>query len=194
MNAQTDDTPQIAVRVAAALEASGIRYVIGGSMASSIAGEPRSTLDIDMAVELSESALVRLAAALGPDFYFDIDTARSALQAKVSFNAIHIPTNIKVDFFAIRTSFERLQAERRQLLRLAEPDGYAYVCTAEDVLLQKPLWYRAGGEISDRQRRDVMGIVRVQGERLDRGYLQVQAEDLGVADLLERVLAECGEN
>ncbi len=60
----------------------------------------------------------------------------------------------------------------------------------EDILLQKLRWFRRGGEASDRQWRDVRGIVRVQGGRLDRHYLRTNADTLGVTDLLERALAE----
>ena len=65
-----------------------------------------------------------------------------------------------------------------------------FVHPPEDILLQKLRWFRAGGERSDRQWRDVIGIVRVQGAGLDRGYLRVHAPALGVSDLLERVLLE----
>ena len=60
--------------------------------------------------------------------------------------------------------------------------------SAEDILLQKLRWYRRGGETSDRQWRDVIGLVRVQGARLDRAYLATGAARLGVEDLLEKAL------
>ena len=67
-----------------------------------------------------------------------------------------------------------------------------YVHPPEDILLQKLRWYRKGGEVSDRQWRDIAAIVRVQGPRLDGTYLREGAEILGVTDLLERALAEAG--
>ncbi len=65
-----------------------------------------------------------------------------------------------------------------------------YVQSPEDVLLQKLRWYRKGGEVSGRQWRDVIGIVRVPGSRLDRAYLSYGAGLLGVTDLFEQVLAQ----
>jgi hypothetical protein len=59
-----------------------------------------------------------------------------------------------------------------------------------DILLQKLRWYRRGGEVSDRQWRDIAAIVRVQGRRLDREYLRESAGILGVSDLLERALGD----
>jgi hypothetical protein len=67
-----------------------------------------------------------------------------------------------------------------------------FVHTAEDILLQKLHWYRAGGETSDRQWRDALAIVRVQGEQLDRTYLEATAGRADLGDLLQRVLSEAG--
>ena len=68
-----------------------------------------------------------------------------------------------------------------------------FVHPPEDVLLQKLRWYRLGGQTSDRQWRDVLGIVRVQGNALDRTYLRANATALNVTDLLERALVADGD-
>ena len=60
----------------------------------------------------------------------------------------------------------------------------------EDIILSKLEWYRMGGGVSERQWRDVLGVLKVQGERLDHAYMQRMAAELGVADLLERALGE----
>ena len=69
-----------------------------------------------------------------------------------------------------------------------DPARHAYVTTAEDIVLAKLEWYRAGGEVSDRQWRDVLGVLRVQGDRLDQEYLRLGADELGLADLLDRAI------
>ena len=65
-----------------------------------------------------------------------------------------------------------------------------WVATAEDLVAQKLRWYRDGGEVSDRQWRDVLGLLKVQGSRLDRVQLKKSASILRVEDLLARAEAE----
>ena len=85
------------------------------------------------------------------------------------------------------------QLARRQLLLLSkDPERRAYVSSAEDIVLSKLEWYRLGGEVSDLQWRDVLGVLIVQGDRLDRGYMQRMATSPGVADLLLRAFEEAG--
>jgi hypothetical protein len=183
------DPIAVAGSVTQVLDGLGLTYTIGGSIASSLAGEPRSTLDIDVVVAVDEAGLASLVAALLPDFYVDEDALRRAVRNRTSANVIHHATQIKVDLFvAGGTPLDFQQLERRR--RVVMGDATLYVHPPEDILLQKLRWFRLGGEVSDRQWRDIEGIVRVQGGHLDRDYVRQHARLVGVTDLVERVFAD----
>ena len=82
----------------------------------------------------------------------------------------------------VRTGCSRLWA--------ASNERTAYVASAEDTILAKLEWYRLGGEQSERQWRDIRGVVQVQGDRLDYEYVSQQAAVLGVTDLWQKMLSE----
>lgn len=178
--------------VVQALERVGGRYLVGGSLASSTTGEPRQTNDIDLAVELPSGAASRFVSGLGSDFYADADDIRDAFRRGLSANLVHLPTGLKIDMFPKgREPFDDSEFQRRRLVNLEAGHSF-YVESAEDTVIRKLLWYRKGNEVSDRQWSDVLGVLRVQAERLDASYLRRWAAETGVADLLERALREPG--
>lgn len=187
-------TEQIAATmlVTEALEALGVHYVIGGSFASALHGVIRATMDADLVADLRPEQVEPLARALGVAFYSDETMMDDAVRQYGSFNVIHLETMFKVDIFVARPrEFDHAQLARRQLHILGkDPNQQAYITSAEDTVLAKLEWYRQGGEISDRQWSDLLGVLKVQGANLDQDYMQRMAVSLGVADLLQRAFAE----
>lgn len=189
-------TEQIAVIVLVTdvLEALGVPYAIGGSFASALHGVMRATMDVDLVADLHLEQAGPLTMSLGEAFYVDLGMMREAIRQYGSFNLIHLDTMFKVDVFVAGSrDFDRAQLARRQLHLLSdEPECRAYIASAEDIVLSKLEWYRLGGQTSDHQWRDVLGVLRVQGDRLDREYMQRMATSLGVDDLLARAFEEAG--
>jgi hypothetical protein len=172
----------------------GIAYLVGGSVASSILGVERATQDIDFVVSLAEENVELLVSGLGDDFYADSDLLISAIHTESSANIIHLPTMIKVDLFILPDKpFPLSQMARRLRLPILGTDQpLVCVASAEDMVLQKLLWYRMTGERSERQWGDVQGILKIQRASLDQEYLNVWAEHLAVADLLTSARSDAG--
>jgi hypothetical protein len=185
----------VTLLVIQALEALNVPYLIGGSLASTVHGVVRTTVDTDLVADLRPEHAVPLVQALGHTFYADIDTIHDAIHQRSSFNLIHLETMFKVDVFVSkRRPYDRAQFERRQEQVVAtDPEQTAYVASAEDTVLTKLEWYQSGGQVSERQWRDVLGVLEAQGDRLDLAYLRRWSAELGVADPLERALAEMAD-
>ena len=184
--------PEALGRVVTLLDLRGISYCVGGSLASSYYGVSRTTADADIIVDLQPGHLDALAAALDPEFYASRDAMREALRERRSFNAIHLETLFKVDFFVLGDGpFDREEFRRRVPKQLAElPDVPVTLMTAEDTVLRKLRWFRSGGDVSDHRWRDVLGVLVTSGSMLDLAYMERWAASLGVSDLLSRARAE----
>lgn len=183
---------RITLLVTRALEALGIPYFIGGSLASAVHGTIRSTMDADLVVDLRLDHLQELTARLERAFFMDPPAMVNALQHNSSFNLIHKDTMFRIDIFPLRQGpFEQNQMVRRVQHSLSDhPNDRAFFTTAEDIILAKLIWFRMGGEISEQQWRDVLGVIRVQDDLLDQDYLHLWGERLGLLDMLERAFSD----
>lgn len=186
------DVFAIATDIADRLEAAAISYVIAGSLASSVHGEPRTTMDVDVVADLRADSAERFVASLRSEYYVDTGAAREAVRTGGSFNAVHTAAGVKVDFFVAGSDSFDLERLRTRIAVALGPDSgkSLWMDTAEHTLLRKLEWYRRGGEASDRQWRDVRAIVALQGATLNRAELEKWAVVLGVSDLLHRCLSE----
>lgn len=188
-----DDLGVALAPLVAVLDRLGVAWYVGGSVASTVHGHFRATNDIDVVAELRDEHAGEIRAALAADHYVDETAIRDAVRRRSSFNVIHFGTGLKIDVFVAREGeFESGVRARRVRAALGTgPDaGTVWVVSAEDVVLTKLVWYRRGGGVSERQWRDVLGVVRVRGAELDVAYLRRWAAALGVADLVEDALAE----
>jgi hypothetical protein len=175
--------------ITAALNRVGIRYAIGGSIASSAHSIWRTTLDVDIVAAIAPAQAEAFVQSLGKDWYADLDEVRNSIGAGRSFNVIHMRNVQKVDVFPAREAFHRTQLDRATVLQLGEGRIPCVVTTAEDILLAKLRWYREGGEVSDRQWSDIGGIL-AQNPNLDWEYVNSWAARLHVTDLLDRARAD----
>lgn len=191
---QQADPIRVVLKVTSAFDQLGIPYLIGGSLASAVHGIIRSTMDGDLVADMKPEQVLRLTEILQDEFYIDSDMIFDAIVRRGSFNLIHLETMFKVDVFVLKDRpFDRNEMDRRILQVVGDsPDVQAFFSTAEDIILAKLEWYRSGGETSERQWRDIIGVIGLQSDRLDFPYLKNWAIRLGVDDLLQRSMHESG--
>lgn len=174
------------------LESLGIYYYVGGSLASSAYGIPRSTQDVDIIADIQEHHIDRLVETFSDEFYIDEEMIRESLKFKSSFNVIHLETMIKVDVYIFDdTPFAHSKMSRRKKESIeGTPKVSAYLSSPEDVILQKLRWYVIGGKVSDQQWKDILGVLKVQSKEIDFKYLKSWATKLDLLKLLNQALKE----
>jgi len=163
------------------LNSTGIAYMVTGSMASNYWGIPRTTHDLDFAIQLPPRSVSQMVAAFAGDFFIDEQAVREAYHPPFQFNAIDQRSSLKVDFWLpAGRPFEReMFARRIERTLFGIP---AWIATPEDIILHKLYWDKLTP--SERQRADAAGVFAVQAESLDRDYLRRWADELGVGGSL----------
>ncbi len=178
-----------------AFEELGVLYYVGGSIASSAYGIARATLDVDLISSLNIIQIKPLVEKLKSEYFIDELMISDAVKSNSSFNLIHLETMLKVDVFILKdkpfhkTAFDR---KRKDTLLLEDESLEIYLCSPEDIILNKLEWYKLGGNVSERQWLDVVGVIKVQGKNLDLEYLKHWANELNINDLLNKALDDSG--
>jgi hypothetical protein len=188
------DPVELAARIAEVLERLGVRYLLGGSLASTALGEPRATLDVDIVADLGPDRVGPWLEGLGDEFVGDRDGIDEEVQRRGSFQLIHSPTMTRIDVFVPEwTGVNLWKWERRRRLVLDPGTGRGLDVTGpEGIVIQKLLWFRRGGGVSERQWRDVLGVLKMQRDSLDVPDLQHWADRLGMLDLLGAAYRDAG--
>lgn len=172
-----------------------VPWFVGGSIASSVHGVPRSTLDSDIVVGLNTSHVPELLRLLGDSWYASEEAILSAIESHASFNLIDLDSSMKVDVFIPKDRiFDRGQFGRAELFPFPGAEQQSLpVASAADIVAAKLEWFRLGGEISERQWEDILGVLRINRNSIDTDELGRHADELGVADLLEKAFTELGD-
>jgi len=190
-------TPDILVAltpVAEAFDRLSIQYYIGGSVASSIYGMARATMDVDIIADIKEFHVSKLKQLLDEKYYIDEDMIIDAIKTSTSFNLIHFETAFKIDIFIykdephLRNALERKVKDKFD----DERDFEYYFSAPEDIIIAKLQWFVQGNRISERQWLDVIGVIKVQRNRLDFKYLETWSKKLGLFELLQKAMNESG--
>ncbi|HEU4883437.1 MAG TPA: hypothetical protein VFT45_14345 [Longimicrobium sp.] len=189
-----EEALQVTLRVIRTLDLLGVRYVVGGSIASSIYGIPRATQDVDVVADLKEEHIPGFVAALRDDFYLDEPAVRDAVRRRSTFNVIHLHTMFKVDVFVAKEDRATAQelARGQPYIPPEIPDAQIALASPEDVVVQKLYWYRLGDHVSERQWTDAIQVLKLRGSVLDHSYMRDLAVEMKVEDLLARALRDAG--
>lgn len=182
--------------VTEALDRLGIRYGIGGSIASSAYGTPRFTYGADLSVEPFPAKAAEFLRTLSDFFYVSEEAMKEALRRKSSFNLIHYDSGFKADLFVLKDDrFEQRLLSRTRRLPISGAFRAEFdVLFPEDVILLKLRWYECTGRASERQWEDVLSVLNVQRDRLDYEYLSAWSGILEVSALLAEALKETKSN
>jgi len=172
----------------------GIAYYIVGSVASSAYGIARATMDVDLVADIKINQVNPLVKALEADYYIDAGMIQDAIHRSSSFNLIHLETMIKIDVFLLKDQPYDSEAFARRCPDVLDEDSTRtfYLSSPEDIILNKLQWYQKGGEVSDQQWKDILGLLKVRGANLDWEYLKCWAAKLNLSDLLHRSLDDAG--
>lgn len=182
------DQDELLLHVARQLERLGVPYLVTGSVATVLYGEPRFTNDVDVVAALTTATARELSAAFpAPEFYWSEEAIEQALRNRSQFNIIHPTSGLKVDVMIWSdTPFNRGRMARARLISTA-PGAEVRFASPEDVILKKMEYYREGG--SEKHLRDIAGVLRVTTE-LDRNYLSRWSQELRVEEIWQRILAD----
>jgi hypothetical protein len=192
---KTPDILQAVEPVISAFDKLSILYYIGGSIASSVYGIARATMDVDIVADIKIENIFPLKQILGNEYYIDENMIEEAIHRVSSFNLIHLETMIKIDVFIHKHQSyqeESLRRKQKDTIEDSEDATEFYFSSPEDIILNKLQWYEMGNRISERQWLDVTGVIKVQQKKLDIVYLRKWGKDLGLLDLLTAAFQEAG--
>jgi hypothetical protein len=195
------DPIELAQKIASILLPLNIPYVVGGSVASSLLGENRSTQDLDLVIDLEARIAPQLIDVMSGEFYISESAVNEAIAKsrtaprESSFNVIYLPSMEKADIFVMSSDdpFSTSVMSRRQLHPVSGlTEEGIYIYSPEDIVLQKLSWYKLTPGGSQKQWRDVLGVLKVQLGSLDLAYLNQWALTLKLTDLLSGALLQSG--
>jgi hypothetical protein len=179
--------------IAGIFQSLGIRFYIGGSVASSFHGAARSTMDVDLVADLSLENIEPFIRRLDKEEFYVSQTAiEDAINRSSCFNVIHLASSFKVDIFILKSrNFDKSSMNRAVPGKVdLQSEFQVPIASPEDTILSKLEWYRLGNEVSERQWDDVVRVMNILGNKVDQDYLEHYAIELAVSDLLQKLLAE----
>ena len=176
-------------RAVETLERLNLTYLVTGSMATILYGEPRFTNDIDIVVQLNPNRVADFVQAFPSDeFYLDDERIRQAIESRGQFNIIHPASGLKVDVIIPEMDeFDRSRFARARRVRPAK-DYEATFASAEDVIVKKLQFYADGG--SDKHLRDIASVLRISRSEIDRDYVSEWADRLELREIWSLILDE----
>ena len=177
--------------VVEALNAAGVKYLIGGAIAEWAWGEPRATQDVDLVVNIPLKSINKLSKELEKrDMLIPAEIILDNIledRADIPINAIHMYSGLKADLYPMREGDELRQSafQRRQQVDYGPPIGKVYIHSPEDLILYKLIYF--GLSQQSKHSRDIAAILKSKKNALDMNYIEQWAARLGLSSLWEEI-------
>ena len=169
------------------LDRINIPYFVTGALAVVYYGEPRTTHDIDLVVEIKEKNIDTLVKNFKKEFFIDEISITTAIQENSMFNIVHKDTGFKVDFWMLgEDNFSKERFARRTQVKILNTK--IYLPTPEDVIIKKLEWYKMSD--IDKHYFDAVGVYRIQKEKLDNNYIISWCRHKSVLNIWEKMQKE----